>query len=541
MRKWTLDDSNLPQKESQKSSEYDLDKKIWGPFKKLPNVSKFSVEISDYDELFQKWGINKRKSPNIKYEPHRNNKLNKYLYHQLKRMTYATPMKYWRMGMHLIRRSNIFYVVAMNHVFPHWARDMKLSSVIRLAIVTRRIASKHYAKLEYTRVYIPKESGKLRPLGVPSYPWRIYLHMINQLLVKFLDDRNEIHPSQHGFRPGRGTLTAWREVLNKVILARDIFEFDLKQFFDKVNLDAISACLLKKGVPVNLVRQLYYLNCSACRVKPPYLLNEFEHMMKRLIMTGVDPDEVINAPRPISYMYRVQGVPQGAPTSPLLATLILEGSIIGRKGLDVVMYADDGVYYGDFTDGYLNGKRHTIPIITPNTGMVNGNIYFNHSKSDWVKRDGQWLKPLKFLGLEYDGVLDKLRAKTRKGSNLYYDKEDLVRAYQEREQTFKDSSNSILGTKWQDFIDSKLAGFIQNRLYTGAWNLDEFEQDFDLSYQSGTYADYVTEKKIKYYDRYFGLLPVEFNVFNITSYASEWLVKKLKKTKGTRVKIEFHR
>lgn len=157
-----------------------------------------------------------------------------------------------------------------------------------------------------------------------------------------------------------------------MIYAKDIFEFDLKQFFDKVSNDAISAKLLEAGVPVSIVRQLYYINCSAVKLKPPYRLNEFEHMMKRLLVQGSTPDEVINHPRPISYMYRISGVPQGAPTSPILSTILLPGSILDRPNLNAVMYADDGLYYGDLQD---------TPIITPNSGMVTCNIRFNLNKS----------------------------------------------------------------------------------------------------------------------------------------------------------------
>jgi hypothetical protein len=41
------------------------------------------------------------------------------------------------------------------------------------------------------------------------------------------------------------------------------------------------------------------------------------------------------------------------------------------------------------------------------------------------------MKPLKFLGLEYDGKT--LKANTRKGSKLVFDKEDLVIALRDRE------------------------------------------------------------------------------------------------------------
>jgi hypothetical protein len=105
-------------------------------------------------------------------------------------------------------------------------------------------------------------------------------------------------------------------------------------------------------------------------VKEPYKLNEFEHMMKRLIHEKKGIKEVVMHPRPISYMYRVRGVPQGAPTSPALAALALHNSVLDR-GMNTIMYADDGMYYGNIDQ----------PIITPNSGIVSANIEFNHKKS----------------------------------------------------------------------------------------------------------------------------------------------------------------
>lgn len=42
------------------------------------------------------------------------------------------------------------------------------------------------------------------------------------------------------------------------------------------------------------------------------------------------------------------GVPQGAPTSPLLATLVLRETLFHKDNFfETVMYADDGLVYGD--------------------------------------------------------------------------------------------------------------------------------------------------------------------------------------------------
>jgi hypothetical protein len=195
--------------------------------------------------------------------------------------------------------------------------------------------------------------------------------MMNVILTFYYEASGKFRESQHGFRPGRGTLTAWKHILSNVIKAKDIYEFDLKGFFDSINLDYISNELIKDGVPHNIVKLFYYINTCACNVKSPYKLNEFEHMMKKLIHNG-SYQEVINHPRPLSYMYRVRGVPQGAPTSPALSLLGLHNSILDRPGIKAVMYADDGLYYGDLND---------TPLITPNSGIVTANIRFNLSKS----------------------------------------------------------------------------------------------------------------------------------------------------------------
>jgi len=66
------------------------------------------------------------------------------------------------------------------------------------------------------------------------------------------------------------------------------------------------------------------------------------------------------------------------------------------------MYADDSIAFSD------------KPITTQppeDTG-----IEISKEKSGYIRQGGSYLKPLKFLGLEYDGRV--FRARTRKGSRL---------------------------------------------------------------------------------------------------------------------------
>lgn len=99
-----------------------------------------------------------------------------------------------------------------------------------------------------------------------------------------------------------------------------------------------------------------------------------------------------------------------------------------------------------------------------------------------MKKDGVWLRPLKFLGMEFDGNLNKLSASTRGGSKLVFDKMDLISSvdyadFLDRINANPDSIDldgfSMTFDKWKskytfrDLVKSKLFGFIQSRLYQG--------------------------------------------------------------------------
>lgn len=161
--------------------------------------------------------------------------------------------------------------------------------------------------------------------------------------------------------------------MTEVLKSPDIFEFDLKGYFDSINLAYISQKLRNKLIPEDIIELVYYINSTGVITKSPYLLNEFEHKIKDLVHKGSSYEDIVKAQdRHLSTIYSgLRGVPQGSPLSPMLASLAMEGSILDRPGLKSLVYADDGLYYGKIDQ----------PIITPNTGMVKGNIKFNLDKS----------------------------------------------------------------------------------------------------------------------------------------------------------------
>jgi hypothetical protein len=345
-------------------------------------------------------------------------------------MGYNGPKKvgkakeYWRQA-GMLMTSKAFILTSMNHVIKGWEKNQSVEDVSRILKEVVEIVRTRPIRMDYLRVYIDKDmtgSGVKRPLGVPPVSWRIYLHMLNAVLVWWTIKNLPVE--QHAYQPGKGTWTAWQSLMKKLVRS-NIYEFDLSNFFGNVDLRYNCARMKGIGVPEEMADYLYKLNQSIVGLRGcgwggedkvdetihrrivwntdgspnPNLALDTRRKLCACVHCGSDPGlRVMEEKRLLDQGFafkQEKGVPQGASTSCGLSILNLGNLFSWNPGM--IMYADDGLVFPNSADD-------NIRLTYERAGIVKA-----EHKSSWVKKNGAWEKSLKFLGLEYipAGVQDK--------------------------------------------------------------------------------------------------------------------------------------
>ena len=167
------------------------------------------------------------------------------------------------------------------------------------------------------RVEIPKASGGMRLLGIPTVLDRFIQQAVMQVLQADWD--RTFSEASFGFRPGRSAHQAVARAQAYIASGYDhVVDIDLEKFFDRVNHDILMGLMAK-------------------RVADKRILKLVRGFLTAGVLAGglVSPTE--------------EGTPQGGPLSPLLSNLMLDvlDKELERRGHRFVRYADDcNIYVG---------------------------------------------------------------------------------------------------------------------------------------------------------------------------------------------------
>lgn len=188
--------------------------------------------------------------------------------------------------------------------------------------IKEELMTRKYKPQAVKRVWIDKESGGQRPLGIPTIKDRVVQQACKMVIEPIWEA--DFDESSHGFRPKRSAKGAIREIRDNLKEGKhSVYDADLSKYFDSIPHEKL----------------LIALNT---RIADPRVLHLIKLWLKVPI---VEEDGKYTGGKGSK-----QGTPQGGVISPLLANIYMHllDSIVNnpqgefsQEGIKMIRYADD--------------------------------------------------------------------------------------------------------------------------------------------------------------------------------------------------------
>lgn len=114
-------------------------------------------------------------------------------------------------------------------------------SLEKLDAIIAAVRQERYRWTPVRRTDIPKKSGQLRPLGLPTWSDKLLQEVIRLILEAYYEP--QFSPHAHGFRPGRGCPTALGEITQSWSGVQWFIEGDIAQCFERLNHEVMLSIL----------------------------------------------------------------------------------------------------------------------------------------------------------------------------------------------------------------------------------------------------------------------------------------------------------